>query len=67
MAEALLFPGQGAQFEGMGRDWAEACPKNTWAPVRNSDPDNTMRSPPETLPCGGTSPANAGGGPVGAS
>ena len=24
MAEAVLFPGQGAQFEGMGRDWAEA-------------------------------------------
>ena len=23
---ALLFPGQGAQFEGMGRDWAEAFP-----------------------------------------
>ena len=26
MAEALLFPGQGAQFEGMGRDWCEAFP-----------------------------------------
>lgn len=24
MAEAILFPGQGAQFEGMGRDWCEA-------------------------------------------
>ncbi len=23
---AILFPGQGAQFEGMGRDWAEAFP-----------------------------------------
>ena len=23
MAEAILFPGQGAQFEGMGRDWCE--------------------------------------------
>lgn len=26
MTEALLFPGQGAQFEGMGRDWAQAFP-----------------------------------------
>lgn len=24
--EAVLFPGQGAQFEGMGRDWCEAFP-----------------------------------------
>jgi len=24
--EAILFPGQGAQFAGMGRDWAEAFP-----------------------------------------
>ncbi len=24
--EAILLPGQGAQFEGMGRDWAEAFP-----------------------------------------
>lgn len=24
MNEAVLFPGQGAQFEGMGRDWCEA-------------------------------------------
>lgn len=24
MKEAVLFPGQGAQFEGMGRDWCEA-------------------------------------------
>jgi len=24
MAEGILFPGQGAQFEGMGRDWCEA-------------------------------------------
>lgn len=24
--EAVLFPGQGAQFEGMGRDWADAFP-----------------------------------------
>ena len=24
MSEAILFPGQGAQFEGMGRDWCEA-------------------------------------------
>lgn len=33
MSEALLFPGQGAQFEGMGRDWAEAFPAaaKTWA------------------------------------
>lgn len=33
MNEALLFPGQGAQFEGMGRDWAEAFPtaRRTWA------------------------------------
>jgi len=32
-APALLFPGQGAQFEGMGRDWAEAFPlaRETWA------------------------------------
>lgn len=29
---ALLLPGQGAQFEGMGRDWAEAFPvaAETW-------------------------------------
>ena len=26
MSEAILFPGQGAQFAGMGRDWAEAFP-----------------------------------------
>lgn len=26
MAEAVLFPGQGAQFEGMGKDWCEAFP-----------------------------------------
>ncbi len=26
MTEAVLFPGQGAQFEGMGRDWCEAFP-----------------------------------------
>ncbi|MDG1501012.1 MAG: ACP S-malonyltransferase [Planctomycetota bacterium] len=26
MNEAILFPGQGAQFEGMGRDWCEAFP-----------------------------------------
>lgn len=26
MNEAILFPGQGAQFPGMGRDWAEAHP-----------------------------------------
>jgi [acyl-carrier-protein] S-malonyltransferase len=25
-AAAILFPGQGAQFEGMGRDWCEAHP-----------------------------------------
>jgi [acyl-carrier-protein] S-malonyltransferase len=33
MTEAILFPGQGAQFEGMGRDWAEAFPaaRETWA------------------------------------
>ena len=33
MAEAVLFPGQGAQFEGMGRDWAEAheVARQTWA------------------------------------
>ena len=24
MSEGILFPGQGAQFEGMGRDWCEA-------------------------------------------
>ena len=32
-AAALLLPGQGAQFEGMGRDWAEAYPiaRETWA------------------------------------
>jgi [acyl-carrier-protein] S-malonyltransferase len=27
MEEAILFPGQGAQFEGMGRDWCEAFPR----------------------------------------
>src|SRR5262245_1493445 len=26
MREALLFPGQGAQFPGMGKDWAAAHP-----------------------------------------
>jgi [acyl-carrier-protein] S-malonyltransferase len=26
MTESILFPGQGAQFAGMGRDWAEAFP-----------------------------------------
>lgn len=26
MKEAILFPGQGAQFEGMGRDWCAAFP-----------------------------------------
>lgn len=26
MTEAVLFPGQGAQFEGMGRDWCETHP-----------------------------------------
>ena len=26
MSAAILFPGQGAQFEGMGRDWCEAFP-----------------------------------------
>lgn len=26
MSEAILFPGQGAQFPGMGRDWSEAFP-----------------------------------------
>jgi len=26
MGEAVLFPGQGAQFAGMGRDWVEAFP-----------------------------------------
>ena len=26
MTEAILFPGQGAQFPGMGREWAEAFP-----------------------------------------
>lgn len=32
MNEAILFPGQGAQFEGMGRDWAEAhtAAGDTW-------------------------------------
>jgi len=27
MSEAILFPGQGAQSPGMGRDWAEAFPE----------------------------------------
>jgi [acyl-carrier-protein] S-malonyltransferase len=33
MNEAIIFPGQGAQFEGMGRDWCEAFPlaKETFA------------------------------------
>lgn len=33
MNAAVIFPGQGAQFEGMGREWAEAFPtaKATWA------------------------------------
>lgn len=26
MSEAILFPGQGAQFAGMGRDWCDAFP-----------------------------------------
>jgi [acyl-carrier-protein] S-malonyltransferase len=26
MNEAILFPGQGAQYEGMGKDWCEAFP-----------------------------------------
>ena len=26
MSEAILFPGQGAQFAGMGKDWCEAHP-----------------------------------------
>lgn len=26
MIEAVIFPGQGAQFEGMGREWCEAFP-----------------------------------------
>lgn len=26
MSEGVLFPGQGAQYEGMGRDWCEAFP-----------------------------------------
>jgi [acyl-carrier-protein] S-malonyltransferase len=26
MQEAIIFPGQGAQFEGMGRDWCESFP-----------------------------------------
>lgn len=26
MSEAILFPGQGAQFAGMGRDWCETSP-----------------------------------------
>ncbi len=32
-AESILFPGQGAQFAGMGRDWCEAFPlaKETFA------------------------------------
>jgi len=32
MNAAVIFPGQGAQFEGMGRDWAEAYPtaRATW-------------------------------------
>jgi [acyl-carrier-protein] S-malonyltransferase len=33
MSEAVIFPGQGAQFVGMGRDWCEAFPsaRATWA------------------------------------
>jgi [acyl-carrier-protein] S-malonyltransferase len=27
LSEAILFPGQGAQFPGMGRDWCEAFPE----------------------------------------
>lgn len=27
MTEAILFPGQGAQFTGMGRDWCETFPR----------------------------------------
>jgi len=26
MSDAILFPGQGAQFEGMGKDWCDAYP-----------------------------------------
>ena len=26
MSEAVLFPGQGAQFVGMGKDWCDAFP-----------------------------------------
>jgi len=33
MSEAILFPGQGAQHEGMGKDWADAfdVARETWA------------------------------------
>lgn len=33
MNQGILFPGQGAQFEGMGQEWAEAhsIAKETWA------------------------------------
>ena len=27
MSEAILFPGQGAQHPGMGKDWAQAFPE----------------------------------------
>jgi [acyl-carrier-protein] S-malonyltransferase len=33
MSEAVIFPGQGAQFVGMGRDWCDAFPtaRATWS------------------------------------